>query len=57
MSSLTYRSSRPDPWTSPRQSLDASRRRIAHGKIQPMEQPGFSLRKSFASLSRLFGQR
>jgi hypothetical protein len=49
MSSLSFHSSRPDRWTSPRPPLDAGLRRIAHGRIQPMEQPGF--------LSRLFGQR
>ena len=49
MSSLSYRSSRPDGWTSPRPPLDANMRRMAHGKIVPMQQPGI--------LSRLFGQR
>jgi len=49
MSSLSFRSSRPDPWTSPRPPLDANRRRIAHGKILPMEEPGL--------LSRLFRPR
>jgi hypothetical protein len=49
MSSLSFRSSRPDTWTSPRQPLDAGLRRMAHGKIRPMEQPGF--------LSRLLVRR
>ncbi|MBS1239416.1 MAG: hypothetical protein H6R45_122 [Proteobacteria bacterium] len=49
MSSLSYRSSRPDRWTMPRPPQDACLRRIAHGPIQPMEQPGF--------IARLFGQR
>ena len=49
MSSLSFRSSKPDSWTSPRPPLDASMRRIANGKIQPMDQPGF--------LSRLLGSR
>ena len=49
MSSLSFRSSRPDTWTSPRPPLDAGLRRMAHGRIQPMEQPGF--------FSRLYGQR
>jgi hypothetical protein len=39
MSSLTFRSSRPDRWTSPRPYSDASLRRHAHGPIQPMVQP------------------
>jgi hypothetical protein len=41
MSSLTYRSSRPDRWTAPRPYSDASLRRLMHGPIQPMEQPSF----------------
>ena len=49
MSSLTFRSSRPDAWTMPRPYQDASLRRLVHGPIQPMDQPGF--------LGRLFGQR
>ncbi|WEK45889.1 MAG: hypothetical protein P0Y56_12755 [Candidatus Andeanibacterium colombiense] len=49
MSSLSFRSSRPDGWNSPRQPLDANQRRLAHGKILPMEQPGL--------LSRLLRQR
>jgi hypothetical protein len=49
MSSLSFRSSRPDSWTSPRPPLDAGLRRIAHGRIQPMEEPGF--------FSRLFVRR
>ncbi len=48
MTSMTYRSSRPDSWTLPRPSQDASLRRMAHGPIQPMEQPGW--------LARLLGQ-
>jgi hypothetical protein len=47
MSSLTFRTSRPDSWTSPRPYSDASLRRLIHGPIQPMEQPGL--------LQRLFG--
>jgi hypothetical protein len=39
MSSLTFRSSRPDSWTSPRPYSDASLRRHIHGPIQPMTQP------------------
>ena len=49
MSSLTYRSSRPDNWTMPRAYSDATLRRMAHGPIQPMQQPSF--------FERLFGLR
>ena len=49
MSSLTFRSSRPDRWTDPKGFNDASLRRMTHGKIQPMYQPTF--------LERLFGAR
>lgn len=49
MSSLSFRSSRPDGWTLPRPYRDASLRYLTHGPIQPMEQPGF--------LARLFGRR
>ncbi len=49
MPSSTYHSSRPDRWTMPRPYSDASLRRMTHGPIQPMEQPGF--------LARLFGIR
>ncbi len=41
MSSLTYRSSRPDQWTMPRPYRDASMRRMINGPIQPMEEPSF----------------
>lgn len=47
MSSLTFRSSRPDAWTQPRPHRDASLRRMTHGPIQPMHQPSW--------LERLFG--
>ena len=49
MSSLSFRSSRPDKWVSPRSHQDASLRYMQHGPVQPMEEPGF--------FSRLFGQR
>ena len=39
MSSLSYRSSQPDSWVSPRPYRDASLRLHAHGRIQPMEKP------------------
>ena len=47
MSSLSFRSSRPDKWTSPRAHRDASLRHMHHGPIKPMEEPGL--------LARLFG--
>ncbi|MEO6040491.1 MAG: hypothetical protein ABIP41_01190 [Croceibacterium sp.] len=49
MSSLSYKSSRPDGWIMPRPHQDASLRYMTHGKILPMEEPGF--------LARLFGRR
>ena len=50
MSSLTYRSSRPDTWTMPRAHRDASLRLMTNGPILPMaEEPGF--------FGRLFGRR
>ncbi len=49
MSSYSFRSSRPDGWTQPRPYSDATLRLMAHGPIQPMEEPGF--------LARLFGNR
>ncbi|WP_284124402.1 hypothetical protein [Parerythrobacter aestuarii] len=49
MSSYSFRSSRPDSWTSPRPYRDASLRLHAYGPIQPMEQPSL--------LTRLFGGR
>ncbi|MBO6525567.1 hypothetical protein [Erythrobacter sp.] len=49
MSSLSFHSSRPDGWVQPKPYSDSSLRYRTHGKIQPMEQPGF--------LARLFGLR
>lgn len=49
MSSLSFRSSCPDSWVSPRPYSDSSLRDRQHGKILPMEQPGF--------FARLFGVR
>ena len=49
MSSMSFRSSRPDRWAQPRPYSDSSLRYSMHGKIQPMEEPGF--------LARLFGRR
>ena len=55
MSSLTYRSSRSDQWTSPRPYSDASLRYRAHGPVQPMDyaQPSLLTR----ALARLTGRR
>ncbi|ABC64315.1 hypothetical protein [Erythrobacter litoralis] len=39
MSSYSFRSSRPDTWSSPRPYSDASTRFMAHGPIQSMDQP------------------
>jgi hypothetical protein len=48
MSSLSFRSSRPDGWIHPRPHQDASLRYMKHGPIQPMEEPSL--------LARLFGR-
>ncbi|WP_162935654.1 hypothetical protein [Tsuneonella amylolytica] len=44
MSSLSFRSSRPDAWVQPRPFSDASLRHQIHGPIRPMEEPGFFAR-------------
>ena len=49
MSSLSFHSSSPDRWVKPKPYSDSSLRYQMHGKIQPMEEPGF--------LARLFGLR
>ncbi|HEX9805726.1 MAG TPA: hypothetical protein VGA34_02420 [Alteraurantiacibacter sp.] len=49
MSSMSFRTSRPDSWVSPRPYSDASLRYQMHGPIRPMEEPGL--------LARLFGAR
>ena len=49
MSSLSFHSSRPDRWVKPKPYSDASLRYKQHGKILPMEEPGF--------FARLFGAR
>ncbi|MGI8944536.1 MAG: hypothetical protein ACR2FJ_09975 [Qipengyuania sp.] len=49
MTSLSFRSSRPDRWVQPKGVDDASLRYQVHGRIQPMHQPTF--------LQRLFGLR
>lgn len=51
MSSLSFRTSRPDRWVQPKSDSDSSLRFQMYGKILPMEgeEPGF--------LARLFGRR
>ncbi|RDC60613.1 hypothetical protein HME9302_01826 [Alteripontixanthobacter maritimus] len=49
MSSVSFRSSRPDGWVQPRPYSDASYRMMKYGKIQPMEKPGL--------MARFFGRR
>ncbi len=44
MSNLSFRSSQPDRWNSPRPYSDPSMRLLHHGKVQPMETPGFFAR-------------
>jgi hypothetical protein len=48
MTELSYRSSRPDGWSVPRPHSDPSLRRLKHGPIRPMHQPGL--------FERLFGR-
>jgi hypothetical protein len=47
VSSLNYRSSRPDAWTSPRPYSDAAQRRFKYGPVQPMDQDRGFLWKLF----------
>lgn len=49
MSSLTFRSSRPDRWVEPKPYSDPNLRYQQHGRVLPMEEPGF--------WARLFGAR
>ncbi|MGH6730014.1 MAG: hypothetical protein ACREBK_07655 [Sphingomicrobium sp.] len=50
MSSASFRTSKPDAWTSPRSHRDASQRRMTYGPLVPMDdRPGF--------FTRLFGVR
>ena len=49
MSSMSFRSSRPDNWVQPRAHRDASLRYMKHGPLLPMEEPGL--------LARMFGAR
>jgi hypothetical protein len=46
--SKLFSSSRPDSWIQPRPHRDPTYRYMSHGKILPMEEPGF--------LARLFGR-
>ncbi|BBI20040.1 hypothetical protein EKJ_08870 [Qipengyuania flava] len=48
MSSMSFRSSHPDRWAQPKPYTDSSLRYHMHGKILPMEKPGF--------FARLFGR-
>lgn len=41
MASVSFRSSRPDAWVSPRPHSDPSARFVKHGPIRSMEKPGF----------------
>ena len=41
MSSMTFRSSRPDTWTLPRSHTDPSLRYQKYGPVQPMYRPTF----------------
>lgn len=47
--SLSYTSSKPCTWVRPRPIQDASMRLRTHGKLLPMEEPGF--------FARLLGRR
>lgn len=47
--SPSYRSSRPCQFVDPRPVQDASMRLLKHGRVRPMEEPGF--------FARLFGAR
>jgi hypothetical protein len=38
MSSLTFRSSRPDSWTAPRPYSDPNLRMMKYGRIRPMDE-------------------
>ena len=41
MSSMPFRSSRPDSWNTPRSHTDQTLRMMKYGKIQPMHRPSF----------------
>ena len=49
MTSSPIHTSGSDNWLDPKPHTDASLRQIKHGKIRPMEEPGF--------LERLFSER
>lgn len=55
MSHLSFRTSRPDSWTLPRQAMHASERFYRHGAIQPMDygRPGFAVTLLAYGLNRL----
>jgi len=48
MTTASIFKSAPDRWTQPRPYTDATLRRLKHGAIRPMEEPGF--------FERLFGR-
>lgn len=50
MTGRSYRSSKPDAWTTPRPWRDQANRHNVHGKLQPMAPEGRSW------LSRLLGR-
>ena len=39
MSTLSFRSSKPDPWIAPRPHRDASLRLMTYGPLVPMDEP------------------
>ncbi|MEE4154598.1 MAG: hypothetical protein V2I27_10605 [Erythrobacter sp.] len=41
MTAVPIHSSQPDRWSSPRPYSDASIRLLKHGRVRPMEEPGF----------------
>jgi hypothetical protein len=41
MSQYTYRSSRADPWTSPRPYSDPCLRALTYGRVRPMHEPNW----------------
>ena len=41
MSSYSFRSSKPDRWSSPRAYSDPSLRALAYGPVRPMQEPSW----------------
>jgi hypothetical protein len=48
MSSLTFRSSRPDSWTAPRPYSDPNLRMLKYGPIRPMDEDRGFFRRLFS---------